>query len=172
MSDHDCTMALRQDDRAKICSRRPTLVLLGSFLGNNRNFPGSKWKKEDKSTFTRGVFIALNDISIPARHAITRSKAPSFFVMKGLEKSSFGLSSRGSDACRAADNGERRIDRGGFRAGAIRAERRTDLRLPPSFHKAARACRRRIWRNPHPRRHCASLPDLVPGRTARRYRIH
>ena len=35
------------------------------------------------STFTRGVFIALHDISIPARDAITRGKAPSFFVMNG-----------------------------------------------------------------------------------------
>jgi hypothetical protein len=40
-------------------------------------------KIEGKSTFTRGVFIALNDISAPAREAITRGKAPSFFVMKG-----------------------------------------------------------------------------------------
>ncbi|TAM83427.1 MAG: hypothetical protein EPN47_04775 [Acidobacteria bacterium] len=40
-------------------------------------------KIEGKSTFTRGVFIALNDVSLPARHAITRGKAPSFFVMNG-----------------------------------------------------------------------------------------
>ena len=40
-------------------------------------------KIEGKSTFTRGVFIALNDVSIPARDAITRGKAPSFFVMNG-----------------------------------------------------------------------------------------
>ena len=40
-------------------------------------------KIEGKSTFTRGVFIALNDISVPARDAITRGKAPSFFVMNG-----------------------------------------------------------------------------------------
>jgi len=40
-------------------------------------------KIEGKSTFTRGVFIALNDISLPAREAITRGKAPSFFVMNG-----------------------------------------------------------------------------------------
>ena len=40
-------------------------------------------KIESKSTFTRGVFIALNDISGPARDAITRGKAPSFFVMNG-----------------------------------------------------------------------------------------
>jgi len=40
-------------------------------------------KIEGKSTFTRGVFIALNDISNPARDAITRGKAPSFFVMNG-----------------------------------------------------------------------------------------
>ena len=40
-------------------------------------------KIEGKSTFTHGVFIALNDISAPARDAITRGKAPSFFVMNG-----------------------------------------------------------------------------------------
>jgi len=40
-------------------------------------------KIEGKSTFTRGLFIALNDISGPAREAITRGKAPSFFVMNG-----------------------------------------------------------------------------------------
>lgn len=38
-------------------------------------------KIEGKSTFTRGVFVALNDISIQARDAITRGKAPSFFVI-------------------------------------------------------------------------------------------
>jgi|SRR5579862_1801985 len=40
-------------------------------------------KIEKKSTFTRGVFIALNGISNEARHAITQGKAPSFFVMDG-----------------------------------------------------------------------------------------
>jgi hypothetical protein len=40
-------------------------------------------KIEGKSTFTRGVFIALNDVSVQAREAITRGKAPSFFVMNG-----------------------------------------------------------------------------------------
>jgi hypothetical protein len=40
-------------------------------------------KIEGKSTFTRGVFIALNDVSLPARDSITRGKAPSFFVMNG-----------------------------------------------------------------------------------------
>jgi hypothetical protein len=40
-------------------------------------------KIEGKSTFTRGVLIALNDVSRPARDAITRGKAPSFFVMNG-----------------------------------------------------------------------------------------
>jgi hypothetical protein len=40
-------------------------------------------KIEGKSTFTRGVFIALNDISSPARDSITRGKSPSFFVMNG-----------------------------------------------------------------------------------------
>jgi hypothetical protein len=36
-----------------------------------------------KSTFTRGVLIALNGVSGPARDAITRGKAPCFFVMDG-----------------------------------------------------------------------------------------
>jgi len=36
-----------------------------------------------KSTFTRGVFIAINGISTEARGAITRGKAPCFFVMDG-----------------------------------------------------------------------------------------
>ena len=40
-------------------------------------------KIEGKSTFTRGVFIALNDVSMQARDAITRGKAPSFFVLNG-----------------------------------------------------------------------------------------
>ena len=40
-------------------------------------------KIEGKSTFTRGVLIALNDVSEQARDAITRGKAPSFFVMNG-----------------------------------------------------------------------------------------
>jgi hypothetical protein len=44
-------------------------------------------KIEGKSTFTRGVMIALNDISAPARDAITRGKAPSFFVMNGHDLS-------------------------------------------------------------------------------------
>ena len=42
-------------------------------------------KIEGKSTFTRGVFIALNDISIQARDGITRGKSPSFFVMNGYD---------------------------------------------------------------------------------------
>ena len=42
-------------------------------------------KIEGKSTFTRGVFIALNDISCQAREAITRGKSPSFFVMNGYD---------------------------------------------------------------------------------------
>ncbi len=42
-----------------------------------------KGKIEGKSTFTRGVFIALNDVTVEARDAITRGKAPSFFVMNG-----------------------------------------------------------------------------------------
>jgi hypothetical protein len=40
-------------------------------------------KIEGKSPFTRGIFIALNDISLPARDAITRGKSPSFFVVNG-----------------------------------------------------------------------------------------
>jgi hypothetical protein len=40
-------------------------------------------KIEKKSTFTRGVFIALNGVSEQARAAITQGKAPSFFVMDG-----------------------------------------------------------------------------------------
>ena len=45
-------------------------------------------KIEGKSTFSLGVsgaglFIALNDIGGPAKDAITRGKAPSFFVMNG-----------------------------------------------------------------------------------------
>jgi hypothetical protein len=71
----------------------------GSFLFDSHVYlMESKWEKdplpeadllvfrgkiEGKSTFTRGVFIALNDISIPARDAITRGKAPSFFVING-----------------------------------------------------------------------------------------
>lgn len=42
-------------------------------------------KIEGKSTFTRGVMIALNDVSAPAREAITRGKSPSFFVMNGYD---------------------------------------------------------------------------------------
>lgn len=40
-------------------------------------------KVEKKSTFTRGVFIALNGISDQARQGITQGKAPSFFIMDG-----------------------------------------------------------------------------------------
>lgn len=42
-------------------------------------------KIEGKSTFTRGVLIALNDVSTQARHAITQGKAPSFFVVNGYD---------------------------------------------------------------------------------------
>jgi hypothetical protein len=42
-------------------------------------------KIEGKSTFTRGVFIALNDISTQALDAITRGKAASFFVVNGYD---------------------------------------------------------------------------------------
>jgi hypothetical protein len=40
-------------------------------------------KIEGKSTFTRGVLIAINDVSLQAKDAITRGKSPSFFVMNG-----------------------------------------------------------------------------------------
>jgi hypothetical protein len=42
-------------------------------------------KIESKSTFTRGVFIALNDVTDVARDAITRGKSASFFVMNGYD---------------------------------------------------------------------------------------
>lgn len=42
-------------------------------------------KIEGKSTFTRGLFIALNDITKDARHAITQGKSPSFFVINGYD---------------------------------------------------------------------------------------
>jgi hypothetical protein len=42
-------------------------------------------KIEGKSAFNRGVFIALNDISLPARDAITRGKSPLFFVVNGYD---------------------------------------------------------------------------------------
>lgn len=73
----------------------------GSFvLDGNVYLLESKWEKhplpeadllvfrgkiEGKSTFTRGVLIALNDVSIQARQAITQGKAPSFFVMNGYD---------------------------------------------------------------------------------------
>ena len=40
-------------------------------------------KVDSKSTFTRGVFLAMNGVSEPAVDAITRGKRPSFFVMDG-----------------------------------------------------------------------------------------
>jgi len=73
----------------------------GSFeLDGQTYLVESKWKKnalseaellifrgkiEGKSTFTRGVFIALDDITGEARDAITRGKPPSFFVMNGYD---------------------------------------------------------------------------------------
>jgi hypothetical protein len=42
-----------------------------------------KGKIEGKSKFTRGVFVALNGVSEPARDAITRGKTAPFFVMTG-----------------------------------------------------------------------------------------
>jgi hypothetical protein len=44
-----------------------------------------KGKIESKSPFTRGVFIALNGITEPAKYAITRGQAPPFFVMDGYD---------------------------------------------------------------------------------------
>jgi len=40
-------------------------------------------KIEAKSTFTRGLFIALNDVTGEAKDAIIRGKAPMFFAMNG-----------------------------------------------------------------------------------------
>ncbi len=45
-----------------------------------------KGKIEGKSTFTRGVFIALNDVTGEARDAITRGKTASFFVVNGHDR--------------------------------------------------------------------------------------
>jgi len=42
-------------------------------------------KIEGKSTFTRGVFIALNGITPDARQAITQGKSPSFFIIDGFD---------------------------------------------------------------------------------------
>jgi hypothetical protein len=42
-------------------------------------------KIEGKSAFTRGVFVAVNGISVQARDAITRGKQPSFFVIDGYD---------------------------------------------------------------------------------------
>jgi hypothetical protein len=42
-------------------------------------------KIEGKSSFTRGVFIALNGITEPARDAITRGKQPNFFAVDGYD---------------------------------------------------------------------------------------
>jgi len=44
-----------------------------------------KGKIESKSPFTRGVFIALNGITEPAKYAITRGQAPPFFIMDGYD---------------------------------------------------------------------------------------
>jgi len=38
---------------------------------------------KDQSRFTRGVLIALNDVSAQARDAIITGKAPCFFVING-----------------------------------------------------------------------------------------
>ena len=42
-------------------------------------------KIEGKSAFTRGVFVAVNGVSVQARDAITRGKQPSFFVIDGYD---------------------------------------------------------------------------------------
>jgi hypothetical protein len=42
-------------------------------------------KIEGKSAFTRGLFVALNDISRDAKEAILRGKQPTFFVMNGYD---------------------------------------------------------------------------------------
>jgi hypothetical protein len=42
-------------------------------------------KIEGKSAFTRGVFISLNDITDPARCAITQGKQPTFFIINGYD---------------------------------------------------------------------------------------
>jgi hypothetical protein len=42
-------------------------------------------KIEGKSSFTRGVLIALNDVSAQAKYAIARGKSPCFFVMNGYD---------------------------------------------------------------------------------------
>ena len=86
-----------------LCPRQPFRVV-GEQIDGSFELEGqiylleSKWEKvplpeadllvfrgkiEGKSTFTRGLFIALNDISREARDSITRGKAPSFFVMNG-----------------------------------------------------------------------------------------
>jgi hypothetical protein len=38
-----------------------------------------------KSSFTRGVFVAVNGISVQAQDAITRGKQPTFFVVDGYD---------------------------------------------------------------------------------------
>jgi hypothetical protein len=42
-------------------------------------------KIEGKSAFTRGVLLALNGVSGPARDAITRGKQPNFFAVDGYD---------------------------------------------------------------------------------------
>ena len=42
-------------------------------------------KIEGKSRYTRGVLIAINDVSEPAKHAITQGKTPFFFVINGYD---------------------------------------------------------------------------------------
>lgn len=38
-----------------------------------------------KSQFTRGLFVALNDVSVEAREAIRQGKRPAFFVVNGYD---------------------------------------------------------------------------------------
>ena len=83
---------------------RPGFRVIGEQIDGSFSLDGeiylveSKWEKnalpekdllvfrgkiEGKSTFTRGVFIAMNGVTDVARDAITRGKSPSFFVMDG-----------------------------------------------------------------------------------------
>lgn len=71
----------------------------GSFLLDNETYlMEAKWhskpcpeadllvfhgKIAGKSAFTRGIFISLNGVSLPARDAITRGKQANFFVVQG-----------------------------------------------------------------------------------------
>jgi len=85
---------------------RPAFRIVGEQIDGSFTLDGevylveSKWEKyalpeadllvfrgkiEGESTFTRGVFIALNDATEQAVDAITRGKSPSFFLMNGYD---------------------------------------------------------------------------------------